>query len=388
MSVVHTDRDVTVYQGDALEILPLLPEASIDAVVCDPPYGIAFMGKDWDQPGPYGSRRRNGTPGKAHREGNDGAGAMDASRYDLSAQATGAFQAWCTQWAGQCLRLLRPGGHLLAFGGPRSWHRLACGLEDAGLEIRDSTAWLHGQGFPKSRNLHHQHEGWGTALKLAFEPCVVARKPLDGTVAQNVSLHGTGALNIDACRIHGSGSQARSYEVRRWKTGAQLARTGGSWKPEGQDAATYSGRTKDGRWPTNVVLDTHVASELDSQAPSTTSAPSAGRGPADASGPSRYFPAFRWQAKAPTGERPYAGGIQHPTVKPLELMRWLIRLAAPYGGTVLDPFAGSGTTVEAALSEGMKCVAIERERTYLPLITQRIGRVRDIPLNLWGGGIP
>lgn len=179
-------------------------------------------------------------------------------------------------------------------------------------------------------------QGLGTALKPAAEIIVVARKPLAGTVATNVLQYGTGALHIDACRTSMSEADSECDSTR-------------------------------GRWPTNVLLDDTTAADLDE------------------GGASRFFPTFRWEAKAPTAERPKVDGVQHPTVKPLALMRWLVRLVTPYGGTVLDPFAGSGTTVEASLAEGMRCIAIEREDVYLPLIRERIRRVRDVPMDLWGG---
>ena len=161
-------------------------------------------------------------------------------------------------------------------------------------------------------------QGWGSAMKPGFEPVVVARKPLIGTIAQNVLTYGTGALNIDACRISASG-----------------------------------------RWPANVVLDESQAEVLDEQ-----------------SGASRFFPTFRYQAKAPKSERPKVNGTAHPTVKPVALMRWLVRLVTPPGGIVLDPFAGSGATLEAALLEGFQCVGIELADEYLPLIVHRIERAQ------------
>ncbi|SKU14421.1 Modification methylase HindIII [Mycobacteroides abscessus subsp. massiliense] len=224
-----------------------------------------------------------------------------------------------------------------------------------------------------------QWQGWGTALKPAFEPIVVARKPLAGTVAANVLEHGTGALNINACRIHTAGSEARSYTVKRLKPGAELNRTGGNWRPA--DGVEYEGTTTDGRWPTNVVLDAHQAEVLDQQSGLLKSGARTGKrssgtceAPREASqgGASRFFPVFRYEAKAPTSERPSADGVQHPTVKPLDLMRWLVRLVTPVGAVVLEPFAGSGTTAEACILEDRRCIAIEREAEYLPLIVSRL----------------
>ncbi|GAB3176161.1 hypothetical protein GCM10027059_50610 [Myceligenerans halotolerans] len=439
----YVDAAVTVYHGDCLKVLAELPDRSVDSVVTDPPYGIGFMGKAWDQPGEYGSHRKNGTPGRHNRR--PGAigdhtkttardGAMEAGRYDLSSAAMHNFQRWCQAWATECLRILRPGGHLLAFGGSRTWHRLANGIEDAGFELRDSIAWIFASGFPKSLDVAkainqgrnntadapggsggptgprdgtpgssaaQRWQGWGTGLKPAFEPIVLARRPLAGTVAANVVQHGTGALNIDACRVgDGADSQGArpahetSATTRYPEQGAvDLAATPG---PRG------GGPT--GRWPTNVILDETQAAHLDRQSGTRTSganptrrngdkfrdtygtfkgqeACTPARG-ADSGGVSRYFPTFRYEAKAPAAERPQVDGITHPTVKPLGLMRWLVRLVAAPGAVVLDPFAGSGATAEACVIEGMRCIAIERESDYLPLITSRLTKPLQLGLDL------
>lgn len=335
---------------------------------------------------------------------------------------------------------------MLAFGGSRTWHRLACAIEDAGFEVRDSIAWLYGSGFPKSldvskaidraagaerevvgpdpeaaRRSRHRFvgtmnggrisddgraevpltapatpdaerwNGWGTALKPAFEPIVVGRKPLAGTVAANVTEHGTGALNIDACRTESDGSTGdrlgEASADRRYteRGGTNFAPTPG---PRGGDDR--------GRWPTNVVLSDDQADELDRQTGVLTSGANPTRRGADkfrdaygdfagqeectpargadSGGASRFFPTFRYEAKAPTDQRPKVDGVAHPTVKPLDLMRWLVRLVTPPGGTVLEPFAGSGTTAEACVIEGFRCIAIEREATYLPLIVARLSK--------------
>jgi DNA modification methylase len=481
MTPYYTDDSVTLHHGDCLDVLRELPDASVDAVVTDPPYGIGFMGKEWDQPGRYGSERKNGgTPGLHRRVGkydhqrtNLRAGAMEAGRYDFT--ANGKFQQWCKAWAAECLRILKPGGHLVAFGGSRTWHRLAGGVEDAGFEIRDSITWLYGSGFPKSLDvskaidkaagaerevigpgINHaakvkhggtwtggvyaqdpytgaqgpvvtapatedaaRWQGWGTALKPAFEPIVVARKPLTGTVAANVLEHGTGALNIDACRIGGEVRTFGGQERER-----QTSQSIGAFSGERAEV------TVAGRWPTNVLLTHSPMCEvcecgergphpvtddcrieldcvtgcpilaLDQQTGTTTSrigrprAAAAGHGWGmtatgteydDTGGPSRFFPAFRYEAKAPTSERPRDGDTAHPTVKPLDLMRWLVRLVTPTGGVVLDPFAGSGTTAEACVTEGFRCIAIEREADYLPLIVQRLAKPIQLGLDFDGG---
>ena len=400
-----------IYAGDCLEVLEDLADEFVDAVVTDPPYELGFMGRAWDASG-------------------------IAYNVDL--------------WK-QCLRVLKPGGHLLAFGGTRTSHRLTCAIEDAGFEIRDEIAWLYGSGFPKSLDVSKAIDkaagaerevigerkklqsygttdagsvnevygggpdkgglqritapatddakswaGWGTALKPSHEPIVVARKPLarGATVAANVLTHGTGALNIDACRIDNPGphgTRGRSKFSGFDDTGREVygTFTGGVKVPENPA----------GRWPTNVVLDDVAAAELDEQSGFSVSPKSTGRGaggqhgayspiaaqgrvwaPGDSGGASRFFPVFRYQAKAPTRERPKVDGVAHPTVKPLELMRWLVRLVTPVDGIVLEPFAGSGTTVEAAVLEGMRCIGIEREETYGPLIAERMARAGLVAL--------
>ena len=232
-------------------------------------------------------------------------------------------------------------------------------------------------------------EGLGSALKPAIEPVIVARKPIKGTVAANVLAHGTGGLNIDACRAEG---QAQPFGNGTARTagimGASEPR--GGWTPvEGQ-----------GRFPANVLLDPEAAAAMDEQSGWSKSPTSTGRGkggqhgtfspipaqgkvpaPGDSGGASRFFPVFKYQAKAPAKERPQHTAedgtvVKHPTVKPLELMRWLVRLVTPPDGIVLDPFAGSGTTGEAAMLEGFDSILIEGEAEHLPLIDVRIARVR------------
>lgn len=447
----YQDDSVTLHHGDCIDVLRELPERSVDAVVTDPPYGIRFMGKAWDgadiEERTARGRETNPMPkGVGGPQGGYRSRAAEAGRYDLSANA--AFGEWCSAWATECLRILKPGGHLLAFGGSRTWHRLSSGIEDAGFEIRDSIAWLYGSGFPKSMDVSKaiastelgyggnsvaqrkatmgdnyvqsgrqgnrdgagrrdtglaEHtlelterarawQGWGTALKPAFEPIVVARKPLAGTVAANVLEHGTGALNIDACRVPtgdklDGGSTTRGQQMkdgwhRPWMDDPDMVAANAE-----RSRASVARSEELGRWPTNVVLDDHQAAELDRQGGTSTSRVGKPRGAAsgagwgmtatgaeyaDEGGASRFFPVFRYEAKAPTSERPNADGVQHPTVKPLDLMRWLVRLVTPAGAVVLEPFAGSGTTAEACVLEDRRCIAIEREAEYLPLIVSRL----------------
>lgn len=280
-------RPPQVVHGDCLEIMKMLPNASVDSIVTDPPYGLGFMGKSWDALPPG------------------------------------------LEWAAECLRVLKPGGHLLAFGGTRTWHRLALSIEDAGFEIRDSIAWMYGSGFPKHR----------ATLKPAFEPIVMAHKPYKGNLVNNEAVYGTGALNIEGCRIKGGPSSGGMA------SGAKGTRSGYNFAK-----AAIDRELTEGRWPSNVAIESEAAEVLDGQ------------------------PRFFYAPKAPKKERPSVNGIAHTTVKPLDLMRWLVRLVTPEGGTVLEPFAGSGTTVEACILEGFHCIAIEQEAEYLPLIQARIDR--------------
>lgn len=454
------DELVTLHHGDCIEVMRELPDNSVHAVVTDPPYGIGFMGHAWDQAGAYGALRAGGRPtpharGRGRQIDLGRADAMEAGRYDQSPEAHKVFQEWVSVWSAECLRVLKPGGHMLVSGSPRTWHRLTSGIEDAGFEIRDSIAWLYGSGFPKSVNvakaiaateLGHggnsgairraamgdEYEpsgrrgnrdgngrrdtgalgleipltesaqvwvGWGTALKPGFEPIVVARKPLVGTVVQNVLAYGTGALNIDGARTPVADEQyARNHSSDRGHAGTRSDDVATSIHAGGGSAS------HEGRWPTNVVLDTSQAAALDEQSGTLTSGVLAAhhnrgpktvgiygafdrvegeRGYGDSGGASRFFPTFRYEAKAPTSERPSVDGVQHPTVKPLDLMRWLVRLVTPAGGTVLEPFAGSGTTLEAALLEGFSVIGIEREADYLPLIMQRVSK--PLQQSLFGG---
>ena len=492
-----------VFLGDCREVLRGLPDNSVDSVVTDPPYELGFMGKSWDSSG---------------------------IAYDV------------TVWE-ECLRVLKPGGHVLAFGGSRTWHRLAVAVEDAGFELRDSIAWLYGSGFPKSLDVskaidksdakverrardlrftawmrstgitakkineltdsnmgsHYltdkeqptvptedmftllrpylpevpegierlvfertvesknfaerevigqqknamqgwsmdggtkfvdrditlpstpeaqKWEGWGTALKPAFEPVVVGRKPLVGTVAENVLEWGVGGLNIDGSRI-GSENRVNTATGKR----SQTVTAGGSFGGEGGGYNFAPGNTESvvqGRWPANVILDEVTAGLLDEQSGVSKSTPSekksvthaediygkglgnwSGSSHNDSGGASRFF----YVAKASKRDRNegleelqeksapkenhagrdldnkanHLGGLQggksrnfHPTVKPTQLMRYLVKLVTPPGGTVLDPFTGSGSTGKAALLDGYDFVGAELTEEYLPIIEGRL----------------
>lgn len=385
MTEVYNDGRAVVYNGDCVAVLSEMADNSVDAVVTDPPYGLNFMGKSWDSPSMLGQMATGDEQRGAYAYG----GTHSRGYADNDNQK---FQAWSTVWASECLRVLKPGGHLISFGGTRTWHRLAVAIEDAGFEMRDSLAWLYGSGFPKSHDVGkaidklagakrtdgarewsggqrsggimgenqgtqtrtiyttpatpeaEQWDGWGTALKPAFEPIVLARKPLaEKTIAKNVLTHGTGAINIDASRV---GTETRINPAAGNKPGGASLNMSVVGMPTDAPAKEASGR-----WPANVILDEHAADHLAEAA--------------------RFF----YCAKAPKSERPEVNGIKHPTVKPLTLMRWLLRLVTPPGGTVLDPFAGSGTTIEAALMEGFNPVGIEMDSEYVPLILARINKI-------------
>jgi len=316
-----------IVQGDCLEVLRDLPDATFTAIVTDPPYGLGFMGKEWDNFKP--GHRADSWPGYADQP-KTGA-CMHAGKYDLSRRGMSGFQESMRIWSVEALRVLKPGGHALVFGGTRTFHRLACALEDAGFEIRDCLMWLTGQGFPKSKNIEG---GYGTALKPAWEPIILARKPLGGTVERNCREHGTGALNIDGCRI---GTEARHNPPVGGHRHTMMPY-------KGKDGP---GTDVVGRWPANLVLDEAAAEQL--------------------GGASRFFYCAK-SSKADRGE-----GNTHPTVKPVELMRWLVRLVkGPGENLILDPFAGSGTTGVAAQLEDVPFLLIEREAAYVAMAEARL----------------
>jgi hypothetical protein len=416
-----------ILEGDCVAVMRELPDASVDAIVTDPPYGLGFMGKAWDDLPPG------------------------------------------LEWAQECLRVLKPGGHLLAFGGSRTYHRLAVAVEDAGFEVRDQMMWLYGSGFPKSLDVSKaidkaagaerevvgvssttgsrvsefaneradsasgvfgdasinyatapatadakKWSGWGTALKPAHEPIVVARKPLVGTVAENVLRFGTGALNIDGSRVGADGGTAKGSLPKGKSNGIYGNGINGAYEIRDIGA---------GRWPANLILDEEAGRLLDEQSGTLTSGANPTRRGADdsrqvlgafggqdscdaprgtdAGGASRFF----YCAKAGKAERnagldgfeekragvghqrksgdlnqrlhsgtsrPVTAANIHPTVKPISLMAYLVRLVTPPDGTILDPFLGSGTTGCAAALEGFDFIGIEREPDYIAIAKARI----------------
>jgi len=408
--------EAVLHVGDCLDVLRAMPDCSVDSVVTDPPYGLAFMGKKWD--------------------------------YDVPSEDI---------WR-ECLRVLKPGGHLLAFAGTRTQHRMAVRIEDAGFEIRDMIAWVYGSGFPKSLDVSkaidkaagaerdvvgrakrdagsksdHQFEsarslefditapatdaakqwqGWGTALKPALEPITVARKPLVGTVAANVLEHGTGGINVDGCRVEATDGSDRSRDNSRCAADE-------FWS--GKKRMNQEIPIGLGRWPANLIHDgSEEVVGLFPDSKSTGGQASLGAfrngdvygkgrdereirdpGYGDTGSAARFF----YCAKASKRDRDEGceglpvvthqsgmGGAMpvdddgkdrdrfkaqsrnhHPTVKPTDLMRYLCRLVTPPGGVVLDPFMGSGSTGKAAMLEGFNFIGIEREPEYANIARARI----------------
>ena len=337
MSETFLDGKVTLLGGDCLELLPTLGECSIDSCVTDPPYHLTSIVK-----------RFGGENAAPAQFGKDGAYAR-ASKGFMGKQWDGGDIAFRPELWAEVLRVLKPGAHLLAFSGTRTYHRMACAIEDAGFEVRDQLAFMYGSGFPKNHNIGG---GWGTALKPAWEPCVLARKPLsEKSVAANVLKWGTGAINVDECRIATSeslngGAYAQDPTKRDQMWGADA---GNSWKRGG--AGDY--KQPQGRWPANLIHD--GSEEVVAGFPDDEGISAA-----------RFF----YTAKADTNDRL---GSKHPTVKPLDLIQYLSRLITPRGGIVLDPFAGTGTLGEAAFREGFSAILIEREQEYQSDIVRRMG---------------
>lgn len=377
---------VTVHHGDSREVLKGFADASVDSVVCDPPYALVSIGKR------FGAD--NAAPAKS---GKSGAYARASAGFMGQRWDTGETAFDPEFWV-EVLRVLKPGGHLIAFSGTRTYHRLACAIEDAGFEMRDMIAWLYGSGFPKSHNVKDEAwQGWGTALKPALEPIVLARKALIGTVAANVYAHGTGAINIDASRIayDPADTNPATNPLHRKQAGYANgnAADGGSTSYSLKDGSGERNPSALGRWPANVIVD--GSDEVAEVFPQTSSGgyPPAGglrthgdvygkpnqRGEPVFGGSAGSAARFFYSAKADAADR---CGSKHPTVKPTDLMAYLCRLVTRPGGVVLDPFAGSGSTGMACLREGFDCILIEREAQYVADIHARLAHVEgaDTPL--------
>lgn len=384
-----------VIVGDCRVSMATLDDASVDAVVCDPPYELGFMGMAWDASG---------------------------IAYDL--------EVWR-----QALRVLKPGGHLLAFSGSRTYHRMACAIEDAGFEIRDQIMWVYGSGFPKSLDVSKaidkaagaerevvgfdaakalQHaakvgtrtygdfagslgnvtapatdaarrwQGWGTALKPAHEPICMARKPLQGTVAANVLRHGTGAINVDGCRVAATDGYEKAWDR---PVSTNIGAKGGSFISEGiQHTVDISAnKPEGGRWPANFMHDGSdeataglgeaarffycaKASRSDREEGCNDLPPRTGAEAVEREEGS----AGTHSPRAGAGRTASTVQNHHPTVKPTDLMRYLIRMVTPPGGTVLDPFTGSGSTGKAAMLEGLTFIGCELSPEYAEIARARI----------------
>ncbi len=409
------DGRVALHAGDSRDVLKTLADNSIDSIVTDPPYALVSIVKRFG---------KSGCAAVKVPEGGSGAYARASAGFMGKQWDTGETAFAVEFWA-ECLRVLKPGGHVVAFSGTRTVHRMVCAIEDAGFEIRDSLQWLYGSGFPKSHDVSKaldkmsgiwrgragavkiseqiakgtEYErtekgqpvtaaaaaaGWGTALKPAVEPICLARKPLVGTVAENFVQYGTGAINIDGCRIHGDDAIGGEYTVKRLKPGATLDKTGGNWRPE-EGGEIFHGNMKPGRWPANIIHDGSedvFAAFPDAPGQQRGVGPQHGakdsvnvygdygpRDQCDPRGDTGSAARFFYTAKADADDRL---GSKHPTVKPVDLMQWLCRLVTPKGGTILDPFAGTGTTGEAAFREGFNAVLIEREPEYQADIRRRM----------------
>lgn len=354
--------------GDCLEQLKTLPADYIDAVVTDPPYGLVQNKKGGsgtasiDLDSPYG-RSRIGS--------GNGPGGFMGMKWDSSVPSVDVWR--------EVLRVLKPGGHVLSFGGTRTYHRMVVNVEDAGLEVRDQLQWNFGSGFPKSHNLKRDWQGWGTALKPANEPIVLARKPLsEKTVALNVQKWGTGALNIDGCRIATDDKMQSGRHIQANRT-----------YPSGYKDTnrTEYEQNSQGRWPANLILDERAAEMLGE--------------------PSRFFyvakaskrernaglegmplvpgktmgernPDTSGASNNTTGQKPALNQNFHPTVKPIKLMEYLITLVTPPMGIVLDPFMGSGSTGVAAHNLGFGFIGIDMNEEYLEIAKRRIEHAKGI----------
>ena len=465
-----------ILTGDCREVLPAMEPNSVDAIVTDPPYALGFMGRKWDTFAPANAARireqsgdreideRNpNLKGRGHRP------AFGAAvEYDRTPGSNARFQEWCREWAAQAIRVLKPGGYMLVCMSPRTQHRAVCGFEDAGFEILDQIKWLYGQGMPKSvdvgraidmdiceepgrhwmrklpeekKRLPNDHvcvetdagrewAGWGTGLRPSYEPVCVAKKPTKGTIARNVQKHGTGGINVDACRLGDSG-------------GTRGATAGPSTGIYGDG---FNGKAAGvpvpglGRWPPNVAMDESAAAMVDEQSGVLTSGANPTRRNSDKSrdiysafkgqeectpargkdigGASRFFYCqktsrsereagcehlpIKSAGELTGGREEGSEGIKsgragagrssdgrrnhHPTVKPIRFMRWLVRLVTPPEGIVLDPFTGSGTTGIACELEDFSYIGIEKEAEYVPIAEARIEHVRKQKRAFEAGG--
>lgn len=338
--------------ADCRQVMANMGDATVDAVVCDPPYHLTSIVKRFG-------------PGQAPQQfGTDGAPARAARGFMGQTWDGGDIAFDPTLWA-EVLRVLKPGGHLIAFSGTRTYHRMACAIEDAGFEIRDMLEWLYGSGFPKGGL---DDEGRGAALKPAHEPMCLGRKPFKGSAASCVETYGTGLLNIDACRLLDgteTGGQKPEYVANHANAVFGVGMGGGAYE------------NTNGRFPANVLHD----GLPDDWSRYFYCAKASKRDRDEGCEHLALRPPAAMQGNLVEGQRlggdgsPIATPVRrniHPTVKPTDLMRWLVRLVTPPGGLVFDPFAGSGSTGKAAMLEGLRFIGAEMTAEYLPIAKARI----------------
>ena len=356
---------------DCIEAMKQMPDNSVDSIVTDPPYGINFMGKAWDN----AAIMSRSVAGIDHTQTTDRSGSMHAGSYDTTNKGNKAFEYWTYSWAVEAFRVLKPGGHLISFASPRTYHRMASGIEDAGFDIRDQIMWLFGSGFPKSLNLKDEWQGWGTALKPAHEPMVLARKPINGTVVNNVTTYGTGALNIESARIPSNDGFEKAWDK---PISTNISAPGGKYITEGsQHIVDISEHKPSGRWPANVIHDGLETEWAKFFYCAKTSKKDRNEGL------NGFIEKQQDESRKegnPGGDNPRNRGLQeranyHPTVKPTALMQYLIKLITPPNGTVLDPFMGSGSTGKACALEGFDFIGIDQDADYVEIARSRIAHI-------------
>jgi len=414
---INSNNKALLINGDTFKELPKMETNSVDSILIDPPYGIGFLGKEWDNFSPEAiSKKTAGHKRIDHKKQSGRSSSMHAGQYDLSLAGARGFQDWSYQWAVELCRVIKPGGHLLSFCSTRMYHRLTVALEEAGFEIRDTLSWNFGTGFPKSKNValgidkimgcsNRGHaiatastyqvstgkplppgedlpayksktkesdgwEGFGTGLKPAMELICLARKPLsEKSIAANVMKWGTGGLNIDGCRI-GDESTIAHHAPKGTFAGQN----------DSKNKASKEYYENTGRWPANTIFDEEAGAILDSQSKSKPSRFFYCPKPNDAEKNAglKDMPKIRRDLRDETAAGVMSKkGVQpqqnpHPTIKPVTLMKYLARLITPPNGVLLDCFMGSGTCGIAATLEGFKYIGIEMEKEYFDVAQKRI----------------
>lgn len=346
---------VTVINGDCTEVMKSLERESFDSCVCDPPYHLASIVKRFGKEPTAKKLKEKSNMHGEKQPPNRGAQYKRLSRGFMGKEWDGGDVAFQAETWRLVFDLLKPGAHIAAFAATRNYHRMAVAIEDAGFEIRDQLAWIYGTGFPKSHKVDVPgFEGFGTALKPAWEPIVLARKPLKGTVAANVANHGTGGINIDRCRVGTGGGTKDTPTGKGNKKGSVFGKYN-AVKTESVEGL--------GRFPTNILHD--GSREVTDFFPG---------------GASKFF----YSAKADKQEK-IDREDSHPTVKPVDLMSWLCRLITPPGGKILDPFGGTGSTGIGGALEGFNVTLIERDPGYYKDILTRIERTTGDDLPMFSG---